>query len=311
MIKHFKIAIHGGAGFLTEEYIKEQGEDVKATLKKALTEGCQILKSSGTSEEAVTAAVTVLEDAPCLNAGKGAVLNEDAKFELDSAIMNGSNLSVGSIIGVDKCKNPVQLAKYIKNSTKHVVFTNSGAHKLLKASGLPIVAEDYFYTEYRYKQLLDARKTNQVSLDHNQNNKKFGTVGAVALDINGHLAAATSTGGLTNKMVGRVGDTPMIGCGTYANDNTCAISCTGQGEYFIRTVAAHDISALMEYSGKTLEQAIQEVLFNKIGPMGGHGGIIGVDKFGNFSLLFNTNAMIRGYTDETETLKVAIFKDYL
>lgn len=307
----YKIALHGGAGNLNDDYVKLHGTAINNVIEKALLEGSKILKSGGSSEDAVVAAVTILEDDPVLNAGRGAVMNEDAGFELDAALMNGTTLGVGAIIGVNRFKNPIKLSQYIMKSTKHVVFTSSGTPKLLKESGLESVEPDYFYTPMRYQQLVQARKEKQVTLDHNVPSKpdKYGTVGAVALDIHGHLAAATSTGGVNNKMVGRVGDCPMIGCGTYANDNSCAISCTGQGEYFIRTVAAHDIAARMEYGGKSLAEAAHTVLFEKIGKIGGSGGLIAIDKKGNMELIFNTTAMIRGFSDETGQIKIGILKD--
>lgn len=312
MSNHFKIVIHGGAGNLNEEYVNTHGKAIQNVVNNALLEGSKILKAGGSSEDAVVAAVTILEDDPVLNAGKGAVLNEEAGFELDAALMNGKTLGVGAVIGLNRCKNPIQLSKYIMKSTNHVVFTNVGASKLLEKSGLETVDADYFYTKLRYEQLVQARKNNVTTLDHDQKNKpdKYGTVGAIALDKNGHLAAATSTGGMTNKMVGRVGDSPMIGCGTYANDNTCAVSCTGQGEFFIRTVAAHDISALMEYGNKTLAEATRIVLFDKIEKLGGTGGIIALDKNGNFEMIYNTNAMIRGIADQSGLLKIGILKEF-
>ena len=307
----FKIVLHGGAGNLNDDYVKLHGEAIHNVINKALLEGSKILKAGGSSEDAVVAAVTILEDDPVLNAGRGAVLNEDAGFELDAALMNGKNLEVGAVIGTNRFKNPVQLSRYIMKSTKHAVFTHVGAVKLLEKSGLEGVTPDYYYTPLRYQQLLQARKSEQVNLDHFEPVKsdKYGTVGAVALDIHRHLAAATSTGGMTNKMVGRVGDSPMIGCGTYANDNSCAVSCTGQGEYFIRAVAAHDIAARMEYGGKNLSDAANTVLFDIIGKMGGSGGLIAVDKKGNIVQIFNTSAMIRGYSDETGQIKIGILKD--
>jgi beta-aspartyl-peptidase (threonine type) len=312
MTDNFKIVLHGGAGNLNEEYVINHGKAIQNVIQKALTEGCKILKSGGSSEDAVVAAVTILEDDPVLNAGKGAVLNEEAGFELDAALMNGQTLEVGAVIGVNRFKNPIQLSKYIMKSTKHVVFTNVGALKLLEKSGLEAVDSDYFYTKLRYEQLMQARINNQTTLDHAEKNKpdKYGTVGAVALDKKGHLAAATSTGGMTNKMVGRVGDSPMIGCGTYANDNSCAVSCTGQGEYFIRTVAAHDIAARMEYGNKSLKEATHTVLFDKIEKLGGSGGIIALDKNGNFEMVYNTNAMIRGFADHMGQLKIGILKEF-
>lgn len=312
MAKPFKIVLHGGAGNLTDEYVKLHEEDIKKVLSKALLVGSKILQDGGSSEDAVVAAVTELENGPILNAGCGSVMNEDAGFELDAALMNGQTLEAGAIIGVNRFKNPIKLSQYIMKSTKHVVFTNSGTPKLLKNSGLEAVDSDYFFTPLRYQQLLQARKDNQVTLDHSPLSKtdKYGTVGAVAIDTHGHLAAATSTGGVNNKMVGRVGDCPMIGCGTYANDNSCAISCTGQGEFFIRTVAAHDVAARMEYGGKSLEEAAHTVIFDKIGKLGGAGGLIAIDNKGNMALIYNTTAMIRGFTDNSGQIKIGILKDF-
>lgn len=262
-------------------------------LNEALDSGEAILKAGGTALDAVTAAVIVMEDSPLFNAGKGAVFAETGENELDAAIMNGKDLSAGAVAGVRTIRNPILAARRVMEASEHVLLVRDGAEKFAQEQGLEIVDPSYFFDQKRYDALMKAQK--------------HGTVGAVALDRAGNLAAATSTGGRTNKMTGRVGDTPIIGAGTYANNNTCAISATGHGEYFIRYAVAHDISALMEYKGLSLEAAADEVIFNKLLPVGGTGGVIAVDKDGNYTMPFNTSGMFRGVATADGTRETAIF----
>jgi beta-aspartyl-peptidase (threonine type) len=264
-------------------------------LEEALDSGETILKQGGTSLDAVTAVIKLMEDSPLFNAGKGAVFSETGENEMDAAVMNGKDLSAGAVAGVRTIKNPILAARKVMEESKHVLLVRDGAEKFAKEHGVEIVDPSYFFTQKRYDALMKAQK--------------HGTVGAVALDKSGNLAAATSTGGMTNKMTGRVGDTPIIGAGTYANNNTCAVSATGHGEYFMRYVVAHEISALMEYKGMTLEEASNEVIFNKLLPAGGTGGVIAVDKEGNFTMTFNTSGMFRGFTSSGGKKFVGIFKD--
>jgi len=262
-------------------------------LQEALDSGEAILKSGGTALDAVTASVIIMEDSPLFNAGKGSVFSESGENEMDAAIMSGKDLSAGAVAGVRTIKNPIIAARKVMEESKHVLLVRDGAEKFAKEHGVEIVDPSYFFTQKRYDALLKAQK--------------HGTVGAVALDRAGNLAAATSTGGMTNKMTGRVGDTPIIGAGTYANNKTCAVSATGHGEFFIRYSVAYDISALMEYKGMKIEEAANEVIFNKLLPVGGTGGVITVDKDGNYSMTFNTSGMFRGVVTAEGTIETGIY----
>jgi L-asparaginase / beta-aspartyl-peptidase len=293
-MKKIIIAIHGGAGTILRSQMTEQKEKAYTnTLSRSLNEGYDLLKRGGSALDAVQAAVIALEDCPLFNAGKGSVFTHDGNHEMDAAIMEGKYLRAGAVTGVSNIKNPVLLARMIMEKSEHVLMSGKGAEEFARLMNLPTEPDEYFYEQFRYDQLMQCRNENSVSLDHTV--KKFGTVGAVALDQDGNLAAATSTGGMTNKRFNRVGDSPLIGAGTYANNATCAISCTGHGEYFIRAVVAHDVSCLMEYKGLSLKDACQLVVQDKLRKIGGDGGLIAVDSQGNVSLPFNSDGMYRGY----------------
>jgi beta-aspartyl-peptidase (threonine type) len=262
-------------------------------LALALTAGKTILQNNGSAEDAVVAAVVELENFPLFNAGKGAVFNHIAQHELDAALMLGHDLKAGAVCGVSHIKNPIVLAQSVMNHTQHVMLAGTGAEQFAESQGFEKMQPDYFYTEQRYNQWIALKDTENFQLDHSKPGNKMGTVGAVAMDVHGNLAAATSTGGMTNKKFGRVGDTPLIGAGTYANNNTCAISCTGHGELFIRSVVAYDISCLMEYKGMSLKEACDKVVMDKLVKIEGEGGLIAVDKLGNIELPFNSDGMYR------------------
>lgn len=291
----YVLVIHGGAGVMDKkDFTPELELAYRDKLAEALDSGEIILKSGRSAMDAVSAAVMVMEDSPLFNAGKGAVFAETGENEMDAAVMNGLNLSAGAVAGVRTIKNPILAARKVMEESKHVLLVRDGAEKFAGEHGVEIVDPAYFFTERRWDALQKAQK--------------HGTVGAVALDKAGNLAAATSTGGMTNKMTGRVGDTPVIGAGTYANNATCAISATGHGEYFIRYAVAHDISALMEYKGLSLEAAANEVIFNKLLPAGGTGGVIAVDKNGNYTMPFNTSGMFRGAVVAGSNPTIEIFR---
>lgn len=309
------LAIHGGAGTILKKNMSPEKEKAyHEKLKEALQTGYEILKKGGSSLDAVEAAVVVMENSPLFNAGKGSVFNADGKNEMDAAIMDGSNLKAGTIAGVHVIKNPVKAARAVMEKSQHVMMIGDGAEKFAKENGIEIVEPSYFFDEYRYQQYLKAKEKDKIQLDHSDSSKtktktdKHGTVGAVALDNNGNLAAATSTGGMTNKKYGRVGDAPIIGAGTYANNNTCAVSCTGHGEFFIRAVVAYDISSLVELKGLPLKQASETVIMEKMVKMGGEGGAISLDKNGNCSMPFNTEGMYRGYITTDGKIYTGIYK---
>jgi len=302
-----RLAIHGGAGtILRSTMTPELQAQYEQGLHNALDGGYKILESGGSAIDAVEAAVKSLENFPLFNAGCGAVFNNIGKHEMDAAIMDGLTLDAGAVSGISNVKNPVSLARAIMDKSEHVLLCGAGAEQFAKMQGLEFADDSYFYNETRYKQWQEALKEDRVQLDHTE--KKFGTVGAVALDAYGNLAAATSTGGMTNKKFGRMGDSPIIGAGTYANNNTCAISCTGHGELFIRAVVAYDISCLMEYKELSLQEACDIVVHDKLVKIGGEGGLIAIDKGGNIELPFNSEGMYRGYATEDEK-KVMIYKD--
>jgi beta-aspartyl-peptidase (threonine type) len=283
--------------------LQQQYED---GLRSALDAGYAILEDGGSSIDAVEKAVCVLEDFILFNAGRGSVFNNAGGHEMDAAIMDGKTLGAGAVSGISNVKNPVVLARTIMEKSEHVLLTGMGAEQFAKLNNLEFANDDYFYSEARYNQWQEALKENVVQLDHTE--KKFGTVGAVALDKRGNLAAATSTGGMTNKKYGRMGDSPIIGAGTYANNKTCAISCTGHGELFIRAVAAYDVSCLMEYKGLSLQEACDVVVHDKLVKIGGEGGLVAVDATGNVALPFNSEGMYRGYRNAEKT-EVQIYKD--
>jgi beta-aspartyl-peptidase (threonine type) len=290
--KKFALALHGGAGTISPEQITPALErDLRAGLQCSLEAGRDILRDGGSSLDAVTAAVRVLEDDPLFNAGRGAVFTGAGTHEMDAAIMEGRTLMAGAVGSVKRVKNPILLARAVMEKSPHVLLAGPGAEDFARELGHEIVDDEYFYTEQRWQALERVRNTSNLS-----DQDRHGTVGAVALDQAGDLAAATSTGGNTNKRPGRIGDTPIIGAGTYANNATCAVSATGDGEFFIRAVAAHDLAALLEYRGITLAEAAQSVI-EKIGRLGGTGGLIAVDRAGNIALPFNTTGMYRAFVD--------------
>lgn len=302
------IAIHGGAGtILRTSLTPSMEEDYRRGLEESLEAGSSILEKGGTALDAVEAAVIVLEDNPLFNAGRGSVFTHEGVNEMDASIMCGKTLSAGAVACVHCVKNPVTLARAVKDKSEHVILTGSGAESFAREMNLKFEDADYFFVQFRYDQLMRIKNSGKTELDHAPD-KKFGTVGAVALDKDGNLAAATSTGGMTNKMYGRVGDAPIIGAGTYANNATCAVSCTGHGEFFIRGVVAYDVSCLMEYKGLTLKEACELVIHDKLVKLGGEGGLVAVDKFGNVELSFNSPGMYRGRKHMGEKCSTGIFR---
>lgn len=308
MNKRYTLAIHGGAGTIDKNKMTPEKEAAyKQGLKDALSAGENILHNGGTSLDAVEAAVISLENCSLFNAGKGSVFTHEGIHEMDSSIMRGDTLGAGAAAGVRGIQNPVSLARAIMEKSEHVMLCRDGAEAFAKHCNLIFQDDEYFFDAFRHAQWEQAVKENVIQLDHS-NEKKFGTVGAVALDIHGNLAAATSTGGMTNKRWGRAGDSPIIGAGNYANNNTCAISCTGHGEFFIRAVVAYDISCLMEYKGLSLQKACEIVVNDKLVKMGGEGGLIAVDTKGNICLPFNTDGMYRAWISSNSTAEIAIYK---
>jgi len=302
------LVIHGGAGVVARDVTPEREKAVRAALQRALESGYAQLKAGKPALDAVTAAITILEDDPLFNAGKGAVFNHDGKNELDAAIMDGSTLRAGSIANVHRVKNPILLARAVMEQSPHVMMVGDGAEQFAKSVGIELVAPGYFHTDERWRQLQSALKEEREKTAAPAKAPHHGTVGAVALDTQGHLAAGTSTGGMTNKRYGRVGDSPIIGAGTYANAK-CAVSATGWGEYYIRANAAHDICARVEYGGKPLAQAAKEVVMDVIPKLGGDGGVIALDADGNFAMPFNTEGMYRGWVDKNGKIHIAIFAE--
>ena len=308
----YSLAIHGGAGTLARhQFTPEKEAAYHAALKEALEAGDSILKNGGQSIDAVEACIRSLEDCILFNAGRGAVFTHDKTHELDASIMEGKYLKAGAVAGVTGIANPIILARSIMDNSEHVLLCGKGAETFALEHGFLIENPDYFYSELRYNQLMQVINESSAHLDHSvqlpPDEKKFGTVGAVACDVYGNLAAGTSTGGMTNKRWGRAGDSPIIGAGTYANNATCAISCTGHGEFFIRAVVAYDISCLMEYAGMTLEQACQKVVNDKLVKFGGEGGLIAIDTQGNICLPFNSEGMYRAWKSHESDTFTAIF----
>ena len=308
------LIIHGGAGTITKANLTPaQEKEYHEALELSLRKGMEILKKGGSSLDAVEASIKIMEDSPLFNAGKGAVFTSDGRNELDAAIMDGKTLKAGSMAGVTVIKNPISGARAVMEKSEHVMMVGKGAEIFAGQQGLEIVDPSYFYTDERFKQLKKAKETEEKNKKGSGTNEEWrdykrGTVGAVALDQFGNLAAGTSTGGMTNKKYGRVGDTPIIGAGTYANNTSCAVSGTGWGEYFIRSVVGHDIAALVEYKNYSVQKA-GETVIKKVGNLGGDGGVIILDRKGNFSMQFNTEGMYRGYikADNGET-KTFIYK---
>ncbi|HHH49783.1 MAG TPA: isoaspartyl peptidase/L-asparaginase [Saprospiraceae bacterium] len=306
----YAIAIHAGAGTIKRENMSSQKENAyKQALNQALDIGEKILKDGGTAMDAVEQTIVFLENTPFFNAGKGAVFNHDGKNEMDASFMDGKTQNAGAVGGVGIVKNPIKAARLVMTNSKHVLLTGKGAEAFAKEQGLEMVDPKYFYTQPRWESLQDAlEKEAATGMLGDNPDYKYGTVGCAALDKAGNLAAGTSTGGMTNKRWNRIGDSPIIGAGCYANNNTCAVSATGHGEYFIRYVVAYDISALMEYKGYSFQQAADFVINRKLKSKGGDGGIIGVDKYGNVTMPFNTSGMYRGYAKPGERV-VKIYRD--
>lgn len=313
-MKNYALAIHGGAGTILKNTMTPEKELLyKNGLQHAIEAGEMILKSGGSAFDAVEKAIIELENNPLFNAGKGAVFTNNGTHELDASIMNGNNLMAGAVAGVHNIKNPIALARGVMEQSEHVLLTGNGAMDFAKKINTPLENDDYFFVQLRYDQLQQALQSNTMVLDHTvdktkNNEKKFGTVGCVALDMNGNLAAGTSTGGMTNKKFGRVGDSAIIGAGTYANNKTCAISCTGHGELFMRSVVAYDISCLMEYKSLTLKEACQVVVMDKLVKIGGEGGLIALDSNGNIELPFNSDGMYRASKKQNEQIFIGIYK---
>jgi beta-aspartyl-peptidase (threonine type) len=310
-MRPYSIAIHGGAGTLVKGMMTPEKESAyKSALEKALLIGQTILDQRGTALEAVQRSVMTLEDSPLFNAGKGSVFTAKGTHEMDASIMDGRNLKAGAVSLVTGIKNPIALALDVMERTDHVFLAGAGAMDFAKHLNYEILDDSYFYDALRHQQWMELKDTIDFQLDHSpKKNDKFGTVGAVARDHLGNLAAATSTGGMTNKRYGRVGDSPMIGAGTYANNKTCAVSCTGSGEYFIRGVVAYDLSCLIEYKGLSLEAAAAEIIHNRLPQLGGDGGLIAVDAKGNLTLPFNTEGMYRASVDRSGKVEILIYKD--
>ena len=309
----FAIAIHGGAGtILRENMSREVEEEYRTKLLEALSEGYTVLEKGGSSLDAVTAAVVIMEDSPLFNAGKGAVFTHNGLNELDASIMDGKTLKAGAVGAVRNIKNPIKLARLVMEKTWHVMLIADGARLFAEEQGVELVPDEYFFTQRRWDSLqraIERASEKERSEVTTNSDKYFGTVGAVALDKNGDLAAATSTGGLTNKMYGRVGDSPIVGAGMYANNKTCAVSGTGQGEYFMRGMLAHTVSAIMEYGEKSVGEAAEETIMGKLTEMGGTGGVIALDYNGNIAMTFNTEGMYRAYQQAGKKPVVKIFKD--
>ncbi len=302
-MQRYTMVIHGGAGTIVKEDMTPELEKAYLEgLEQALKAGYNVLENGGTAINAVKAAVVVLEDNLLFNAGRGSVFTHKGTQEMDAAIMDGKTLNAGAVAGMRSVRNPIELAVEVMNNSGHVFLSGKGANDFALKQGIKLEADEYFYSQFRYDQWKAMRDSDMYSLDHTHQqgieelmkDKKFGTVGAVACDMYGDVAAATSTGGMTNKRYGRIGDSPVIGAGTYANNKTAAISCTGHGEIFIKAVAAHDVSCLMEYKGLSIQEACEEVVMNKLVEMKGEGGMIAVDGKGNFSMVFNSAGMYRG-----------------
>lgn len=313
----FCLVIHGGAGTILKENMTDSLEAAyHAVLNEALEKGYEILKSGGNSLDAVTAAITIMEDSPLFNAGKGAVFTNEGKNELDASLMDGKSKAAGAVAGVTRVKNPILLARGIMELSEHVMMTGQGAEKFADEIGVELVEPNYFYTDARWKGLQKAIERERVEMDHTAmtpipayKDDKFGTVGCVALDKKGNIAAGTSTGGMTNKRFGRIGDAPIIGAGTYADNLVCGVSATGWGEFFIRNVVAYDIAAQMQYKGSSLAEAARETIHKKVAEMGGDGGIIAIDAQGNIVMEFNTEGMYRASIDIQGKKTIAIYKN--
>jgi len=312
----YTLAIHGGAGtILKEDMTPELEEAYQAGLLQAMDAGFAVLEQGGSALNAIKATIVILEDNMLFNAGRGSVFTKKGVQEMDAAVMDGRTLDAGAVTGVRNVRNPIELAMEVMLNSNHVFLSGKGAQDFAIKQGIKLEPDEYFFSQFRYDQWKAIRDSDTYSLDHTHQrleelmrDKKFGTVGAVACDQNGNIAAATSTGGMTNKKYGRIGDSPIIGAGTYANNATCGISCTGHGELFIRAAAAHDVSCLMEYKGLSLQEAMEIVVHEKLMAIGGEGGMIGVDAQGNAALVFNSQGMYRGFKSSDGASVVAIYK---
>jgi L-asparaginase / beta-aspartyl-peptidase len=312
----YTIVIHGGAGtILKGDMTPELEAAYTNALGEALAAGFAVLEEGGSSINAIKATIVMMEDNMLFNAGRGSVFTKKGVQEMDAAVMDGKSLEAGAVTGVRNVRNPIELAMEVMKNSNHVFLSGKGANDFAIKQGIKLEPDEYFFSQFRYDQWKSIRDSDNYSLDHTHQrleelmkDKKFGTVGAVACDRNGDIAAATSTGGMTNKKYGRIGDSPIIGCGTYANNKTCGISCTGHGEMFIRTVAAYDVSCLMEYKGYSLQKAMDIVVNEKLLAIDGEGGMIGVDGQGNPATVFNSKGMYRGLKSSDGTEMVAIYK---
>ena len=316
-MQKYSLVIHGGAGtILKADMTPDLEKAYQQGLKDALAAGYAVLEEGGTAANAVKAAIVILEDNILFNAGRGSVFTKKGVQEMDASIMDGKDLAAGAVAGLRNVRNPIELAVEVMRNSNHVFLSGKGANDFAIKQGIKLEPDEFFFSQFRYDQWKQIRDSDNYALDHTHEqleglmkDKKFGTVGAAACDKQGNIAAATSTGGMTNKKYGRIGDTAIIGAGTYANNLTCAISCTGHGELFIRAVAAYDVSCLMEYKGLNLQQAMDEVVLKKLVQINGEGGMIGVDAKGNMALVFNSAGMYRGAKSSDGTEFVSIYKD--
>jgi beta-aspartyl-peptidase (threonine type) len=309
--RKYAFAIHGGAGTISRKTMNLWKEKAyREVLHKAVLVGSTVLDKGGRAIDAVVEAVKELEDSALFNAGKGAVFSYKGENELDASLMDGKTLQGGAVAAVTLIKNPILLAREVMLNSKHVLLSGEDAKEFAMDKGIVFKPAEYFFDEYRFKQWQRAKEKNMISLDHEEGEKeeKYGTVGAVALDRRGNLAAATSTGGMVNKRYGRIGDSPLLGAGTYANNESCAVSCTGQGEYFIRLSVAHEISSLLRYKDLSLEDAAKHVIHDQLKKIGGKGGLIAIDKEGNIAMKFNTKGMYRASKKEGEKTYIGIYK---
>ncbi len=313
----YALVIHGGAGTILKSDMTPELEQLYMEgLQSALDAGYAVLEQGGTAVNAVKAAIVVLEDNLLFNAGRGSVFTKKGVQEMDAALMDGATLNAGAIAAVRNVRNPIELAAEVMHNSNHVFLSGKGTNDFAIKQGIKLEPDDYFFSQFRYDQWKEIRDSDNYSLDHTHQNiqelmkdKKFGTVGACACDQQGNIAAGTSTGGMTNKKFGRIGDSPVIGSGTYANNQTCAISCTGHGEPFIRAVAAHDVSCLMEYKNLSLQQAMDEVVNHKLVALEGEGGMIGIDAKANVSMVFNSAGMYRAMRNSKGEQIIGIYKD--
>ena len=308
-MRKISIAIHGGAGTILRSMMNPEKEKrYRDALQEARDRGFVVLSKGGSAMDAVEAAVVNLEECPLFNAGRGSVFTADGRHEMDASIMEGHNRMAGAVSLITGVRNPIQLARLVMEKSGHVILAGEGAMEFARSQGVEFMGPEWFHDDFRYQQWQEVRGSDTFQLDHSENKeRKFGTVGAVALDQAGNIAAATSTGGMTNKRFGRIGDSPIIGAGTWADNRTCAVSCTGSGEFFIRGVVAYDVACLMEHKGLSLADATKEVIHKRLLEIGGDGGLIAVDREGNISFAFNTEGMYRAAKDNSGLDIVAIY----